>query len=457
MELARTILKKIIDDPQARRKVFNSLNQNHFREKIHKLLYRIISSFKTRGIITFDMIVDFVSKKGIRKEIAAKLTQEMGVIASMRSILNSEFGYAFKELAREAQSDYIYERVQEVLNHLGRDDVEKATQLIKEIPDETTKLAHESANIVSARTMGKLKPDSVISRYKTGFKVIDDITGGARDGELFLVAAYTGEFKSTILLSMAHTNFVEGKKILFASFEMGVDELKRRLICQHGMYLNKPLNFRNVEFGNMSNEEKKNYSFAINDFDNNDKYGEIKLFVVPSNYNIMDVFRDYEALSSKIDIDILVLDYIQKLAPIRIRGHFREELNDTLATSKRLAMEARANRGIWLVSGYQTSTDGRKQAEKQGYYDLWALSETIGAGQNANVVIWSLQTELLRKDKEVKMGIAKSRNSSIRNSMHYLVIDPEVGLISKEPIDKELDDNVGDDLPDIVGINEEDN
>ena len=429
MDAQATILKKLMQDPTSR-KAFSVLQEEHFASKAFRYVYRQLKETLAQdGPVTFKVLQDHVARQSIPDKAKKFIFKVMGEIVAAEAPLSSEFEYAIRSLVEDARVECYYTGIQRVANALSRGAIQEAEDLLTRLPDEASKLKVTSTRRISARSMQTLEAKPDTDRFPVGFDVFDQLTGGGRLGEFWLWAAYTAEFKSTALLAIAHTNFLKGKNVLFVSLEMDEDEVRGRLLCRHGIHLEKFVKYAEVF-------DLEHAADVKIDFDTNMTYGDIEIWQPPLGVTIVDVAREYEEACTKKEYDLLIVDYIQKLAPMRSRFKIREELNETLDASKRLAMEARSRKGVWLISGYQTSSDGRKQAEKQGYYDLWALSETIAAGQVANVVCWSLQTEKMRGHKEVKVGLAKSRNSSIAKSQHFLLADPEVGLLSCSPIEE---------------------
>lgn len=435
MDFQLTVLRKLMDDPEVRKKALGCVNVNHFIHKQYRYIFNKITNFPVNSIITCNVLQDVVSKDNIPDKAKGFLSSVIGEIASVPSVLTSDFDYGITALVQEARSEFYLSNIRSAVDSLMRGNVDEAELRIKQLPDNANRLRIKDDRRISARTMQNLRADTNCERFPTGFRVLDSVTGGGRKGEFWLWGAYTGEYKTTSLLNIAHNNFVLGKNIFFVSLEMDEDEIRRRLLCIHGIHMQCPISYRSVELDIYeSDQQRANVARVKKDFDENPSFGDIQIWQPPLGVNIIDVGREFESCCSEIDCEIMILDYVQKLMPLKVRQRVREETNETLDASKRLAMEARGRDGVLLISGYQTSTEGRKQAEKNGYYDLWGLSETVGAGQVANVVCWSLVTDSMKKSKEVKVGLAKSRNSGIIGSHHYLVSDPDIGLLSKDPV-----------------------
>lgn len=444
MDYNKLVLKKILDDPSIRNRAYTLLTRRHFTSKSCGVLFEISKKFPDDSIISLDILLDKIHNSDIHVKQKKLLVRMIGELVATEHVSNSDFEYGLQALASQTQLDELYSGVTKVADALDKRDVEEAIAILRNLPDRAHKLNIDKERIISARTMQQLRPAEDTERFLTGFERIDEITGGGKRGDLWFWLAYTSEFKTTSILTIAYENFLKGNNVFYVSLEMDEDEIRRSLLCLHGQTMGRVLEYRRLAEGLLSSDEDMDRIAVSRDFDNNSAYGRLDIWQPPMGCTILDVQREHELISSSSEkpFDIVVLDYIQELLPISRINNFREERNETIRYAKRYAMEANNRRGIWLISGYQTNTEGRKQAEKQGYYDKWAVSDTIAAARSANVICWSLQTDKMLREKEVKIGIAKSRSSTVRGSHHYVVADPSVGLYGRTPVRVNLEENL---------------
>lgn len=428
MEVERIILKKIVDDPGSRKKVLGVLVEDHFSEKATKYLYRVISGFPADAVVTFRMLEDCIARQSIPETAKTFLYRIIGEVAATSAVLSHELDYAISQIIQEAKLTTYANELQRAARYIEQRDVLNVERIIRGLPDDANRLSGRNFRRISARTTRDLVAETDVDRYTTGFKIIDNITGGGRRGELWFWLAAAAELKSTALLSIAHTCCVRGKNVFFASMEMEEDELRGRLLCYHGIHCGKQLYYSETL-------KTKEYGAEVrDDFDTNPAYGKLELWQPPIGVTILDAAKEFEIACGEDDYDVFIIDYLQKFAPVTSRFRDRESLNETLDLAKKLALETRNGKRAWVVSGYQASRDGRKKARELGFYTLEALSESIYAEQVPNVVCWSMYTEQMRAKKEAKVGICKARNANTDGATHFLVCDPAIGLLSKEPV-----------------------
>ena len=435
MNSAIVILRKICDDPSSRLRAKALLSpKDHFPNRYQAYLFlRLTTSkeFESIKIISSEVLLSFIQASTLKEIQKKSLCNEVGAIFYGKTPSNDNFEYALKTIAQEAEEGFLTLALQSAARKANANDFRAVKEIIANIPQEAAKFSIASERTVSARSLANFQNGTSIHSFPTGFKIIDSITGGGRLGELWLWAGYISEYKSTCLIAIAHYLMLRGLNVLYVSLEMTEEEIKERLICTHAYYLNRPIPFERVH----NKQLLKTDNSILHDYASNSNYGQLQIFQPTLGADIMEVQREIEAWNSRDSYPIVIIDYLQLLEPTNRRKDHRIELNEILKKAKRIAMEARARQGVWLISGHQISSDGRKRAEeKEGKYDLWALSETIGAGQIANVVCWSYATDRMKLDREMKVGLAKSRNSSIQDSIHFLPVDLSVGFIGREPI-----------------------
>lgn len=446
MSTTLKVLRRCLDNPESRKKALSLLVPEHFKAE-DRYLFRCISKLHeiSNGPISFDTLYEYLNRRKLKERARDLIVGLVADLVSLGSVDNDEFEYSLVALSEDAQRLLYIDKLQEAAKSVTEGKLDDADAIVSKIHLDRSQLILGDHS-TSSRNMHDLQFDDATSRHETGFRIIDEVTGGARDSEFWLWAAYLAEFKSTALLSMAHYNFTKGRRILFITLEMDRKEIQRRLICIHAEYLGNAVSYREVEFGNFTNGTAVHYRSAVSDYDRGDNYGDIIILEPAIGTCIEDLRKEIEVQKYKHGIDIVVIDYVQLISASRRRNLKRDELNEVLEYTKQIALD----QSVWIISGYQTSTEGRKRAEAQGFYDKWSVSETIGAGRIANVIVWSLQTDDMLHNKEVKIGISKSRNSSTAGSRHFVVADPATGLFSRQPVrmdksssfdEEDIDDN----------------
>ena len=435
------VLSRMVQSKKDRALLSHKLTPSFFEGNSEaKTVFQLMSSFNGSGL-TIEILYDQVSSSSLKLARKKRLFTFLGGLSSTGQVTSSEAAYYVSSLERQAKDNLIYQGLTEANKRFSEGDMDGAVTTVKRYFDQAQSL-HTTERTVTTKSISSLCPDSDTEVFNTGFQELDRVTGGARKTEFWIWGAYPGEFKSTALLSIAHSLMLEGKNSFFCSLEMTLRELQRRLICLHSMRVfETPIPFREIELE--SERQKKSwqaYKRASEDFDRNEKYGEIFVFHPPTGVNIDDIMFEFEALNDRSACDVILLDYAQKLRPIRERGQPRVEFTETVDRIKHHALNSRSREGALIFSAWQISREGRKFAEEHEYYRMFDLSESTGVEQAANVIAWSLYTREFENRHEVKVGLSKSRNSTTKGSAHFLPTNMAYGFLGQVPVESETVD-----------------
>lgn len=70
----------------------------------------------------------------------------------------------------------------------------------------------------------------------TGFKSVNDLIGGLRNGKIHLVSGRTSSGKTAFVINIAeHVAFYKKRKILFFSLESSIERLAKRILSSECM------------------------------------------------------------------------------------------------------------------------------------------------------------------------------------------------------------------------------
>ena len=256
----------------------------------------------------------------------------------------------------------------------------------------------------------------------TGLRQMDDALKGAKRGELWTHAAFTGNMKSTLMLNWAYNQavFYRHSNIVF-SLEMPYPQVRRILYSLHSAHpkfeearrffgIGKSLSYKAIRDGEldlipearllgMSEAEKKGLleisgrfydparpekrflaEYVVPDFnDPANEYGNIHIEVHDpdkSDFTVTDARNKAELLYSKDPtIASLFVDHAGLMAARQRMPSTTEKINEVVRDLKRLSMSFNRGAGIAVVNLFQISREGYKSAEKSGgRYNLTHLS-----------------------------------------------------------------------------------
>jgi len=210
-------------------------------------------------------------------------------------------------LSRELNNDLAnghdyFTLVDRITNSIGNDLIKNDSNEIIEMKD---------ALMTAVSTIGDVMTNGSLSGVPTGYKILDDVTGGWLKGNVILFAARPGQGKTIALLEHARCAAEMNKKVLFLSLEMPVISLIYRMISGQ---LDNGIPYSKIKTGRID----------INQFSDIQKQAITKLEKLPITWYDGNS-RDIDYLSKLImkivrekNIDIVMIDYIQLMTDSKI-------------------------------------------------------------------------------------------------------------------------------------------
>lgn len=292
-----------------------------------------------------------------------------------------------------------------------------------------------------------------------GITQIDQRVRGAKRGELWTHAAFTGGLKSTFAANWAYNQAVyyHHSSIIF-SLEMPYIQMRRLVNTLHSRHMKfEPLReqlgigdcleyqkVRDGELDHYSEEqlarmdkkerakllpdsagvrrvnpdrpERKFFDIVVDDLnDPANGYGAVNIDVADpdkSDFSVPDLRAKAELLySNDPDIRTIFIDHMGLMSP---RKHYRsttENLNEVIRDLKKMSMNFNRGMGIAVVGLFQISREGYKSAAKNdGRYNLTHLSYANEAERSSDIVTASFVDDDLRTRSLVRFQCLKSRD-----------------------------------------------
>ena len=242
---------------------------------------------------------------------------------------------------------------------------------------------------------------------RTGFLDLDRLTFGFHPGEMIVLAARPSVGKTSFGMNIAENvsipspNNPEPKAVLVFSLEMSSESLAQRILCSRaGVNMNK------LRDGFSSREEKQ----AIVD-----AAGEIKEADIivddQGSLNVLEVRAKARRVSSRNDLGLIVVDYLQLIAGMDNRASRENQIAEISRGLKSMAKEL----AVPVLVLSQLNRESEKEKREPRMSDL---RESGAIEQDADVVLLlhrprkDEHEENERSDEIEKIGLilAKQRN-----------------------------------------------
>jgi replicative DNA helicase len=237
----------------------------------------------------------------------------------------------------------------------------------------------------------------------TGFLKFDEMTGGLREGELFILAGRPAMGKTALALNIAQhiaTNPKDPKAVAIFSLEMSKESLLTRLICTSAR-----VDQQRFRAGYLNEDERKLLRNAMY------RLIESPLFIDDSaGTNLMDVHSKLRRIQAEHDLGLVVIDYLQLMQG---RGRFENRVQEISSLSRGLKLMSKDLRVPFLVLSQLSRAPETRMGDHRPM--LSDLRESGSIEQDADIVAFIFREEVYRPDKESLKGVAELILSKQRN------------------------------------------
>jgi len=221
----------------------------------------------------------------------------------------------------------------------------------------------------------------------TGFKDLDNLTGGLHESELVILAARPSMGKTALATNITEYVTVESNvSTLFVSLEMARLELAQRILCSQGR-----IDANKFRSGFLSGEDRKQLVEA------SAKLGKAPLFVDDSpSRTITEIAACARRLQRKEKLGLIVIDYLQLIQPDDPRDPRQEQVAKMARRLKGLARELKIP-VLCLAQLNRQAEAGGKDSHRPR---LSHLRESGAIEQDADVVMFIHREEYYYNSKE---------------------------------------------------------
>ncbi|HVI76791.1 MAG TPA: replicative DNA helicase, partial [Candidatus Acidoferrum sp.] len=291
---------------------------------------------------------------------------------------------------------------------------EEATQILGAVEDALMKLG----DVQSKNTLSN--PAQIITEYEgginafldtskrikgisTGFLKFDEMTGGLREGELFVLAARPAMGKTALALNIAQhvaSNQANPKAVAVFSLEMSKESLLTRMLCASAR-----VDQQRFRAGYLNPDERRSLQEAMY------QMVEAPLFIDDTaGTNLMDVHSKLRRLQADHELGLVVVDYMQLMQG---RGRFENRVQEISSLSRGFKLMSKELRVPFLVLSQLSRAPETRPGDHRPM--LSDLRESGSIEQDADMVGFIFREEVYRPDKESLKGIAELILAKQRN------------------------------------------
>jgi len=277
---------------------------------------------------------------------------------------------------------------------------------------------------------------------KTGYKTFDYRTGGLFPAELTLTVGVTGSGKSTFLKSVSFGVSSYNKNILYVTNE----ENKLQVLMKFdALVSNRP--YSDFKWAKISDEDIEKWENHLRDGLKKAGFGQIYVKEIPAFANVLDIERAFlELKQNNVDIDLIVIDYLDHLLPIQKAWSETDEQGKAAADCKILAVEL----NVPVFTATQAATHVEEKQEKGRSYakmDVYGSKRKVHEsntvlGINVLGEIRDHKRKAGERDRLWEVQVIKNRDGGEFNykSKHEVLNGRVVEIdADKNPVDNKYD------------------
>lgn len=258
----------------------------------------------------------------------------------------------------------------------------------------------------------------------TGINEIDKVCHGCKRGEMWVHAGFVGELKSTFALNWCYNLITRYRtNVFYVSLEMPYEHLRRILYVIHSSHRkwsalgHKPLDYRRVRDGELTDEEEAFYQEVLTDFNTNPEYCRFQVWAPDRDVTIDDIRVEAELLHKQMDVGFIVVDHGGLVESTRKHKDYTIELNSVLRSAKKtLALHFNNGEGVPVLMLFQLNRQGKDEADKSdppGRYKIKALSYANEAERSADYITTTYLNDLHREHGTTVFCNLKNRDNPL--------------------------------------------
>ena len=312
--------------------------------------------------------------------------------ALMRNLLTTTREIQEEVTARRGDARDLMEQAERKLFHIAHDDRTGDFRAIRDILD--TEL--DKLEMLSRKGIA-------LTGTPTGFKDLDELTGGLQPGNLIVLAARPSMGKSALVTNIAENAAVDhGRPVALFSLEMSETELAQRFIASQAR-----LSSDELRKGRVKQERWPKVVQA------SQRLAAAPLWVDDSSdIGLLELRAKARRLHSRHGLGLVIVDYLQLLRPEAGVESRVEQVGQMSRGLKILAREL----GIPVIAVSQLSRAVESRPDKVPL--LSDLRESGQIEQDADLVMFIYRDEYYKKDESERPGeadiiVAKHRNGPV--------------------------------------------
>ena len=408
IESEKAVLSAILLDNEAIHSVVTEIREEDFYHPAHQLLFRSMVRLKDdHQPVDLTTLAAYLKGESLLDSIGGPvaLAEIADYVATPANIVH----YA-KIVRDRAIKRSLISTASEIVA-LGYEPGESADTLLDEAESRifalSTAKASTSLSPISLEMHDAVNHiDMLMNRsgeltgLSSGYRKLDEMTGGLQPGDLFILAARPSMGKTALALNIARNAAVDfGKKVAVFSLEMTTRSLVMRLLSSEAQ-----VDFGLFRSGLISTDSHSRLMAAAG------RLAEAGIWIDDTGAaSILEIRAKCRRLHAQHGLDMVVVDYLQLARGDRNVQHREQEISEISRGLKGLAKEL--NIPVIALSQLNRGPETRKEDKRPMLADL---RESGAIEQDADLIAFIYRDIVYNKETEfenlAELIIAKQRN-----------------------------------------------
>ena len=402
------LLSIMLQYPNKHALIFDNCSPEFFKDRINKLIFHTASILYANGgeidnVTIFEKIKSEASQKLTKdagERLVDLLTATTATTALTKKYCEILYQGHINYLVENAKTEKDFEAIEAYRNMYSMSDV-KVKQISSGV-EEFDKLYESHKN----------------NRITTGYDCLDQALGSFCGGDYIALGASTGTGKTSIALNLSRMMCLQGKKVLFCSLEMPIEQLRNRFNC-----INTGLDARKYRTCGFTPEELERYKIGLSELD------QWSLYIL-CDYNLtVEKLKAYATEQKKnFGLDFIVIDYLGLLSGYGNKSSY-ERVSALSRNIKVMATEL----NVPVLVLVQLNRDSKSRENKRPV--LTDIRESGAIEQDADFVLFAYRDYMFSGDygkkDDLEIIVAKNRHG-ISNVTCFLDINLNTQEISNK-------------------------
>ena len=419
LDAEQTVLAGMFKETSHIDRALLAITHKYFTKTLYKTLFDITTKVYSKhgSLITITLVSGYLEDWGIKQNTRIAVLNKIEELRK-KPVNTAEFAYALKEVKQAFLSRSIADALDDIGDVLEKKGGQKAfSALDKKLYDlKLNNVESNNIDIQEATEVGEFSNHLKDVRehpekYKgipSGWKALDNLTGGFHPAEYILVIAKSGSGKSMTLVNWANHASKLGYNVVYVSMEMPHRIIRLRLLA-----LESGIPFMNLKMQTLTAEEVNKQEFVLRN-EIATREGKLRIIDVPK-CTVGLIEAQLRQLQQNLKIDVVFIDYLSLLKP---EAHIKSRSGWEVASeiSNNLRELARTLK-IPVASAMQVNASGMgKTADDDLELEDIAISKRIADPADLVVgVIWDKSKDI----HKMKLCVPKCRNGRIQSADLY--------------------------------------